>query len=84
MLWAEVVRFDLAEDGLVRDALPKGGVRGIGISAAAPDCARSGRGRNVCAPCCAGVGRENLGPPSPDARINFNNRHTGLQAPERQ
>ena len=46
---------DLAEDGPVRDALPKGGVRGIGTFRREPDCARSGRA--VCAPCCAGVGR---------------------------
>ena len=81
MLWAEVVRFDLAEDGLVRDALPKGGVRGIGTFRRGAGLRAIRQGRNVCAPCCAGVGRENLGPPSPDARINFNNRHTGLQAP---
>ena len=36
------------------------------------------------APCCTDVGRENLSPPSPDARVDFNNRRTGLQAPERQ
>ena len=84
MLWAEVVRFDLAEDGLVRDALPKGGVRGIGTFRRGAGLRAIRQGRNVCASCCAGVGRENLGPPSPDARIDFNNRHTGLQAPERQ
>ena len=84
MLWAEVIRFDLAEDGLVRDALPKGGVRGIGTVRCGAGLGAIRQGRNVCAPCYAGVGRENLGPPSPDARIDFNNRHTGLQAPQRQ
>ena len=84
MLWAEVVRFDLAEDGLVRDALPKGGVRGIGTFRRGAGVRAIRQGRDVCASCCAGVGRENFGPPSPDTRIDFNNRHTGLQAPERQ
>ena len=80
MLWAEVVRFDLAEDGLVRDALPKGGVGGIGTFRRDAGLRAIRQGRSVCAPCCAGVGRENLGLPSPDARIDFNNRHAGLQA----
>ena len=84
MLWAEVVRFDLAEDGLVRDPLPKGGGRGIGTFRRGAGLRAIGQGRDVCAPCCAGVGCENLSPPSPDARIHFNDRHTGLQGPERQ
>ena len=56
MLWAEVVRFDLAEDGLVRDALPKGGVRGIGTFRRGAGLRAIRQGRNVCAPCCAGEG----------------------------
>src|SRR5271166_1965907 len=60
MLWAEVIRLDLAEDGLVRDALPKGGVRGIGTVRCGAGLGAITQGRNVCAPCCAGVGRENL------------------------
>ena len=60
MLWAEVVRFDLAEDGLVRDALPKGGVRGIGTFRRGTGLRAIRQGRNVCAPCRAGVGRENF------------------------
>ena len=74
MLWAEVVRFDLAEDGLVRDALPKGGVRGIGTFRAALDCARSGRAAMYAPPVARAWARES-GPPSPDARIGFNSRH---------
>src|SRR5271166_1923834 len=84
MLWAEVIRLDLAEDGLVRDALPKGGVRGFGTFRCGAGLRAIGQRRNVCAPCYAGVGRENLTPPSPDARIDFNKRHTRLQTPKRQ
>ena len=60
MLWAEVIRFDLAEDGLVRDALPKCGVRGIGTFGCGAGLRAIRQGRNVFAPCRAGVGRENL------------------------
>ena len=75
MLWAEVIRLDLAEDGLVRDALPKGGVRGIGTVRCGAGLGAIKQGRNVCAPCYAGLGRENLSPPSPESPSgNLTNR----------
>src|SRR5208282_1022287 len=64
MLWAKVIRLHLAEDGLVRDALPKGGVRGIGTFGCGAGLGAIRQGRNVRASCCASVGRENLSPPS--------------------
>ena len=76
MLWAEVVRFDLAEDGLSATPFKRRRARHRKFPRGAD--ARDQEGRNVRAPCCAGVGRENLSPPSPDAWIDFNDRRTGL------
>ena len=54
MLWSEVTRFDLAEEELVRDARPKGGVRGLGTFRCRAGLRSIRQRRNVCAPCCAG------------------------------